>query len=190
MKYILGFFVTILLLILLVVVIFSGGDDKNPAPSTSKALSQYSNTQAEASLTIAGPINYYEEHRVTKVTVGRDVITMEQILGYDGQVVDLKTFPNTELAYAAFLSALEEANFDKGSTAKEVRDDIGRCPLGTRYIYELEENGKQLQRFWSSTCSTPESFLGSQSLTIKLFKRQVPEYNKLDRAFVSSLDRR
>lgn len=188
MKYILGFFVTILLLILLVVLLFSGGgDEKKPVPNSSKALPEYSNTTAEASLSIAGPINYHQDHRVTKVTVGRDAVTLEQIRGYDGQVIDLKTFPNTESAYAAFLNALEEAAFTKGNAEEKTKEDLGRCPLGTRYIYEFEENGKQLQRFWSSTCKGAENYLGDESLTIKLFKRQVPNYDRLNREFRASL---
>ena len=187
MKYILGFFVTILLLILLVVLLFSGGgDEKKPVPNSTKALPEYSNTTAEASLSIAGPINYHQDHRVTKVTVSRDTVTLEQIRGYDGQVVDLKTFPNTEPAYAAFLNALDEADFTKGSTEEKDKVDIGRCPTGTRYIYEFRENGKQLQRFWSSTCRGVENYLGNESLTISLFKRQVPGYDRLNREYLRS----
>lgn len=190
MKYILGFFVTILLLILVVVLIFSGGgEDQKPVPNTSKALPEYSSSQSAASLTIAGPVNYHQDHRVTKVTVSRDTVTLEQIRGYDGQVIDIKTFPNTEPAYAAFLSSLDQAGFTKGDTSEALKKDIGRCPLGTRYIYEFQDGSERLQRFWSSTCTKQQNYLGDESLTIKLFKKQVPNYDRLNRDFLSSLTR-
>lgn len=189
MKYILGFFITILLIILLVVLLVSGGRKKEPVPNTSKALPEYSNTESAASLSIAGPINYYQEHRTTKITVGRDVVTLEQIRGYDGEVIDAQTFSNTEKAYGAFLSALERAGFTKGNSDKELQDDLGRCALGTRYIYEFEDSGKRLQRFWSVSCKGPESYQGNETLTIKLFKAQVPKYEQLNNTFSANLRR-
>ena len=47
-------------------------------------------------------------------------------------------------------------------------------PLGDRYVFELSQNGQNIQRYWTTSCGTPKSYLGAQTLTISLFKAQVP----------------
>lgn len=187
MKYILGFFVTVLLLIVLVMLLVFGGDDKKSVPSTSKTLASYSNSEAETRLTIDGPINAPEMHRATRITVSQTKTTLEQLRGYDGQVIDTKTFDNTQTSYLSFLRALELAGFTKGDTAESLKNDRGYCPLGTRYIFELENNGKKLERFWATTCNGAKSYQGNTGLTVQLFKNQIPNYSKVTTAFERSI---
>jgi hypothetical protein len=187
MKYILGFFVTILLLIVLVMLLVFGGNDKKSVPNTSKTLDSYSKTEALTRLTVDGPINAPEVHRATRITVSKSETTLEQLRGYDGQVIDVKIYPNTQTSYLSFLRALDLAGFTKGDTSESLKNDRGYCPLGSRYIFELQDKGKQLQRFWSTTCKGAKSYEGNTSLTVQLFKNQVPNYSKVTTTFERSL---
>lgn len=189
MKYILGFFITILLLVLLIVLLVTGGDNKTSGPTTSKALTEYANTDSVSSLTIAGPINAQQEYRETRISVNRDTTTLEQIQGYQGAVTDLQTFPNSVASYEAFLRSIELAGFTKGDKSEKLKNDRGYCPLGTRYIFEFEAEGKQLERFWSTSCSGAKTYLGNTSLSVTLFKRQIPDFNRLDSEYARRISR-
>lgn len=187
MKYILGFFVTILLLIILVMLLVFGGDDKKPVPNTSKTLDSYSKTDAITRLTIDGPVTAPEEHRATRISVTQTETKLEQLRGYDGEILDTKIYPNTQTSYLSFLRSLDLAGYTDGDTSEALKNDRGHCPLGKRYIFELQEKGKQLQRFWSTTCKGPKSYQGNTGLTVKLFEKQIPDYAKVVRTFERGL---
>lgn len=179
MRYLIGFFITVGLIILLIVLLVTGGS-KSKVPTTSKSLDSYSTSSAVVRLTIDGPINSAKEHRATRITVGRDSTTYEQLQGYDGNVTLLQTYPNSQTGYESFLRAIQLAGFTKGDTSSKLKDDRGYCPLGSRFIFEIEDNGNRLERFWSTNCSGPKSFLGNTNLVVDLFKRQVPDFYKLN----------
>lgn len=179
MRYLFGFFITVGLIILLIVLLVTGGN-KSKVPNTSKTLASYANSTAVVRLTIDGPINSVQDHRASRITVGRDNTTYEQLQGYDGNVTLLQTYPNTPTSYGTFLRAIALAGFTKGDTASALKNDRGYCPLGSRFIFELEDNGQQLERFWSTSCSGAKSFLGNANLIVNLFKRQVPDFNKMN----------
>ena len=181
MKYLIGLLVTIGLIILLIVLLVTGGS-KSKVPHTSQSLSSYSNDdQALVRLTVDGPINSPQDHRATRITVSRDSTVYEQLKGYNGEVVNLKTFPNTQTSYLSFLRSIELAGFTRGDTSAALTNDRGHCPLGSRYIFEIEDHGKQLERFWSTSCSGPKSFQGSANLIISLFRMQVPGFYNQNR---------
>ena len=177
MKYIIGLFVTIGLLILLIVLLTMGGGSKTKVPNSSQTLESYANSSATVRLTVEGPINAPQDHLATRITVSRDMTTYEQIRGYDGGVVKTQSFPNTLSSYDSFLRAIELAGFTKGVTTDALKNDRGFCALGSRYIFELDDGGKQLERYWSSSCSGPKTFNGNTNLNITLFRKQVPNFN-------------
>ncbi len=177
MRYFIGFLITIGLIIMLIVLIFSGGG--KPKTAIPKPLSSYSNTDAEVSMTIDGPVNADQNHQQVRITVGTSSVTYEEVSGYDGNVTERQTFHNTEAAYATFLRSLAIAGFTKGDTTASLRDERGHCPLGDRYIFELNQDGNSLERYWTATCGGPKTFLGNQAVTSQLFKDQVPKYNSL-----------
>jgi hypothetical protein len=178
MRYFIGFMVTLGLIILLIILLFRGGG-KPSTTGAGKPLISYANTTAEAQLTIDGPVNAQQEHQQIKVSVSRDTVTFEQLQGYDGSVVNLQTFANTENAYDVFLHALTVANFTKGNPSSALRDERGYCALGDRYIFEFTQNSNDLERYWATSCGSPKSYLGSLNLTIDLFQKQVPNYSLL-----------
>jgi hypothetical protein len=178
MRYFIGFLVTVGLVIILVILLFNGGG-KSKVPHTTKTLTDYATTDSNVSMTIAGPINAVSVHREQRVTVDRNNVTFEQMTGYDGQVVDTQVFANTDSAYDAFLHALQHAGFTRGNNSKALQDDVGFCSTGERYIFELNDDGKRLQRYWSSSCGSPKTYQGSLNLTLTLFQAQVPNYSTL-----------
>lgn len=179
MRYFIGFIITISLLIVLIVLLFSGGNDKAKVPTTSKTLTSYAVTDAEARLTIDGPINAESEHRQIQISVDNNRVLYTEIGGYNGNVINQKSFSNNTNAYRNFLASLAHAGFTKGSTDSKLSSEAGYCPLGNRYIYELNEGGKSVERFWNTSCGKPKSYLGNQALTTNLFESQVPGYNDL-----------
>jgi len=185
MRYFVGIFLTIGLIILLIVLLLphGGGDGgvaspKAKVPITDKALIAYANTDTVVRLTIDGPVNAPQDHRQAVITVGKDQTTFDQVQGYDNSVTNHQTYPNTQSGYSSFLHALAHAGFTKGDTKPADQDERGYCPTGNRYIFELIKNGDDVERFWSTSCGKPKTYQGNNSLTLQLFKAQVPDYDK------------
>ena len=182
MRYFIGFLITIGLIIILIVLLLGGGGGNGPKkPKTTKALADYASTEAEVRMTIDGPVNADQTHQQIRITVDNNVTTYEQIQGYQDTVVNSQNFDNNENSYSNFLYALGHAGFTKGDITKALANDKGYCPLGNRYIFELIDNGKDVQRFWGTSCGghAPKTYRGNLNLTITLFQAQVPNYQNL-----------
>lgn len=177
MRYFLAFLATIGLLIILIILIISGGNDnksqsKQAAPE--KQMIDYVDTDAKMVVTTAGPINADSLHRQMQIHVSSSQVKYVEINGYNGDVVFEQSFSNTKNAFRDFLQALQFAGFNKGSDEKIT--ETGRCALGYRYTYEIWENSKQIQRYWSTSCGGLMTFLGDAGRTFDLFEMQVPDY--------------
>ena len=183
MRYIFGLLVVLGLLILLIVLLVGGGG-KPKVPATSKTLDSYATTNAETRLTIDGSVNAQSIHNQIRITVDRNNVTYEQVQGYNGNVIKMQRFDNTENAYANFLSALTHAGFTKGNADKALADERGYCSTGDRYIFELSQNDKNIERFWATNCGNPKTYGGNANLTVELFKAQVPGYSDLTQSIV------
>ena len=178
LRYLIGFIITIGLVILLIVLLFSGGGGTTKkVPTSGKALDSYASTDAEVRLTIDGPINAEQNHRQAQITVGRNSAVLNVIQGYNGTVVNQQNFANTEAGYSAFLHALELVGFTRGDTSNSgLKTEAGHCPLGRRYIFEIIQGGKAIERFWATSCNGPHTYLGNVLTTIELFQVQIPTY--------------
>lgn len=182
MRYIVGFLIGIGLLVLtviLVIRIFSGGGAEDaPRPID---LNSYSTTDTVVRLTLDGPVVANQQHEQLRITVGRDAVLYERFQGYQGDIVDTRSYPNNQDAYAEFLRALDVAEFEKGN-ADGPKDERGFCPTGQRYIYEAIGEGENLVRWWNTSCGgNTGNFVGRGSVVRNLFKKQVPDYNELTR---------
>lgn len=178
-RYFIGFIASIGLLVILIVLIFSGGSSPKKVPKTSKTLDSYATSGGSVVLTIDGPINAEQNHEQVRITVSGDSATFDHIKGYEGGVADTKSYPNNQDAYTNFLFALEKAGFNLGNTSSSLKDERGFCPLGDRYIFELQQDGEELQRFWATNCGGTKSYLGNVNLTLQLFQNQIPDYGNL-----------
>lgn len=185
MRYIVGFLIGIGLIVLtfiLVVRLFSGGGgEEGPRPID---LNSYSTTDTVVRLTLDGPIIADQKHEQVRITVGRDNVLYERFRGYQGDIIDTRSYPNNQDAYAEFLRALDVAEFEKGNPEK-VKDERGYCPTGQRYVYEAIGEGENLVRWWSTSCGGDSgNFDGRASVVRSLFRRQVPDYSELTRRTV------
>lgn len=178
MRYFVGFLIAIGLIILLIFLLVSGGN-KPKNPVTPRTLPSYATRDSEVSMVLDGPVNSQQEHNQIRITVDRNAVIYQQIRGYNDNVVNQQTFANTQAAYEVFLRALDHAGFTKGNRSPELADERGYCPLGQRYIFELQDSGDRLERFWATSCGKPKTYLGVTSLTVTLFQNQVPGYDNL-----------
>lgn len=176
MRYFIGLIVTLGLIILLIILLVSGG--KGPVHKP-KRVTDYANTDAQMVMTIDGPVNADSLHEQVRVTVDGTDVTYEHIKGYQGDVVGTKIFANNDSAYDTFLHALFHAGYDRGNNDLVLKDDRGWCATGERYIFEIVQNGKTLQRYWNTSCNNTKTYLGNTDLTLTLFKAQVPGYDDL-----------
>lgn len=173
------------LIILLFSKIFSGGDQTAPVATTK--LSSYARSGTSAELYTDGPIILNQEHRAIRITVEATQSKIELISGYDGQVIRQEVFPNTQEGYLNFLKGLDTLGFSK-TNKTALKDERGQCPLETRYVYSLKENGTNVFRYWSTTCGTG-NFGGRGSSVRTLFQRQIPPavYREFQRDFSTRL---
>lgn len=130
-------------------------------------------------MTIDGPITAQSTHNQVRVSVNRDTATFQQLVGYDGTVVNSKSYSNTTNSYDAFLRALAHAGFMLGNTNPAITNPTGYCPLGNIYSFELINEGAIVQNFWTTSCGSPKTYNGNTSLTISLFRSQIPDYSTL-----------
>lgn len=190
MRYFIGFLVTTGLIIVLIVLLFTGhsgnnGNDRQvqttgQKPKTTSQLASYADTDVVARLTIDGKINADSNHSAIRITVGREDVTYEQILGYQGAVVNRLDFANNQSAYSNFLYALGRAGFTRGDNNPRLANEKGFCPLSRRYIFELRDGDHDIQRYWATYCGgIPKTYQGVLSLTINLFQLQVPKYQEM-----------
>jgi hypothetical protein len=186
MNYIVRRIITVFAIILIIifgVVLLRGGSNK-PKPITPVTrqildLPEYANTDAQVRMTIDGRINGEDIHRAIRITVGRDQRSIDIIHGYSDQVIESHQYPNSLNAYDVFLRALKGQGFLQARKKVKNTDDRGQCPLGQRYIFELNQSGEQISRLWASNCSGVGTFAGKSSNTQTLFKRQISEYDKI-----------
>lgn len=181
-RYLIVFFIILALLIFIAVKLFGGGGKpkQNPTPKAPvvQPLPDYSDTMAEVSMTIDGRINGDDQHRAIRVTVDRFSRKLDIIGGYSSNILQEKTFSNNENAYDIFLRALNNSGFLAKRKKPSVSDERGQCPLGNRFIFELNDSGDVLSHLWSSSCGTG-TIGGSTSTLQQLFQNQITDYDRL-----------
>lgn len=178
LRYFVGFIITLGLIIALIILLFSGGNNSKKSVSQ-PLLSSYAATNATVLMTIDGPITAPQNHTQIRVSVNRNNATFQQLVGYDGAVVNAKSYSNTSNSYGAFLRAIMRAGFSLGNTNPTISDPTGYCPLGNVYHFELINEGVVLQNFWTTSCGSPKTYKGNTDLTISLFRSQIPDYGTL-----------
>jgi hypothetical protein len=179
MRYFIAFAATLGLLFLLLFLLFHGGKGGPKVLQTNRSIISYATTDAQAQLTIDGPINADQEHTAAQITIDNHSVTFKQLRGYQGTVINTQAFASNENAYANFLFALARAGFASGSNNKALSDERGYCPLGDRYVFQLTQDGRDIERYWATSCGGAKTYLGNLNLTLALFQAQVPSYGTL-----------
>lgn len=171
-------------LVLLLVLIFGIGDsNKNstssskPAKNTPAVLTDYITPESKMVLTIDGTINGDDIHRSIRITVDHNDRELEVIQGYQNNVIQRNTFVNNMSAYDSFVHALGRTGF--GKVRKTSDTDIrGVCATGQRYTFEVYDDGKNVSRTWSATCTKGTSMAMAPQV-LALFKAQITGYGEL-----------
>lgn len=177
-------FIVFITLVFFAIRIFGGGNEPKTTPRPPgpvvKPLPEYADTLAEVSMTVDGRINGDDAHRQIRITVDRFQRRLEIIAGYQGNVIQKNEFQNSQKAYETFLRSLNNSGFlAKRNNGTNTNPD-GQCPLGRRFIYELNDSGDVLSRLWTTTCGSRTGTLAGNSATLQsIFQAQITDYNKL-----------
>jgi hypothetical protein len=166
-----GLGVVVLIIIVLIKAIsgFTGGSGTS---ATQVNVGKYSDSAASASFLVDDAINNDQDHRQLKITVSGTQIEADVIQGYQGTVIDSRTYPNNSVAFDSFLQSLKLLNFAKGSTSSKLGNYTGYCPTGERYIYTFNDGSKDLFSFWSTSCGQG-TFGGNAAGVRDLFEQQI-----------------
>jgi hypothetical protein len=178
-RYLIGLLIGIGLIVVVFIFIFRGGNSPAPAPNATARMVDYANTTTTVRVIQDLPVSADQTHHELVTTVGRDnvVFTVEQ--GYEGQVLRSQNYRNNSAAYAEFLRALQIAGYTNGVSDPKLVDERGYCPAGNRYIFEINDPNRTIQRYWSTTCGNIGNFKGKTQTILNLYQRQVPDYDKL-----------
>jgi len=175
-------FAGIFLFVLILVLLFTGGGKKPAVTGVQlRPLPDYAETNATVSFTTQGIVNADDLHRSIRITISANQSQLDVLQGYNPRVISSKTFVNNQEAYTVFLKSIDKVGFlTKIKNPKVTADPAGYCPLGYRYVYELNNDGDELSHLWASTCgkSVGTSNAAVSTLNI-LFENQIPNYDTL-----------
>lgn len=173
-----GFIIFIVILVML----FGGGGKKPGAPvNPIKPLADYAATDATTSFTVDGIVNGDEMHRAIRITVSASQRQLDVLQGYNPSVIQSNTFVNNQEAYTVFLKSIRNSGFlAKNNKSRAPADPAGQCPLGFRYILNLNQDGDDLSNLWASSCGSAVGNAAGVLSTIQtLFQDQIPSYSTL-----------
>jgi hypothetical protein len=177
-RYIIGFLVTIGLIILAFVLLLHGGGSNSAGQAGPLDATKYASTNVVMQLTVDNPITAEDTHRQIVISVGKDSSTIYVYKGYQRTVLTTKTYANNISSYNSFLASLQRAGFTEGNRSKTNDSELGFCPLGDRFVYEVVSGDQDLQRFWSTSCGQG-NFHGNRATVLELFQQQIPDYGTL-----------
>jgi len=178
----LAFIAAVIVVILLVLSLFRGlespNGDTGSLITSSYSLDDKTAVDSVARYTISGPIVAEENYRQVRITISKNVRTVEVLKGYKGTVDKTSTLPNTPESYTAFLGALRAAKFaNKRETSDTDLSSI--CVTGNKYFYDLSLSGEKKVDTWATSCSNKSgTFAGNKDATAQLFRSQVPTYQE------------
>lgn len=175
-RYFLGFLAAVALIVVVFILIIRGFSGGERAPESE--LTDYARTQTVMRMTVEGEVNADQEHRSAIVTVGRSNNTIELVQGYEGRVMQTRTYASNEEAYATFLRALQLQGYTRGDDNPDREDSRGVCPTGKVYTFEIVTGSAVVQRFWTTSCKEG-TFRGNTNLIRTLFREQIPDYSEI-----------
>jgi hypothetical protein len=178
MRYLIGILLFIFLIIFVIVKLLTGGSDEQPKLPPN--LSSYADTTTTVRYKIDTPVSAAETHRVVTIEVGNNSAVFTVSKGYDGEVIQSRSYPVTTNGYATFLLSLQRTGgFNQGNDDESLRDERGYCATGNRYSYDIVRgDGSLIQHYWSTSCKQ-KTFEGIPGQVQELFMAQVPDFDDL-----------
>lgn len=178
------YFLSFIIIIAIVVAAFvvaslaiGGGSSKSDSNSAIN-LADYASTSKSVKLSIGGNLRSDSEYREFDITVSQNRTSIDVIGGYQGNVLETKSYENNQSAYRNFLAALQRAGFTKGSDNDKDGNVEGACASGRRFVLEIMDGNQVEQNYWTSSCKTG-NFEGKIDQIITLFQWQVPDYSAI-----------
>lgn len=176
LRFLIGVGVVIILIIIALIIILG----HHPAVNHQRPLESYTNDPtAQVAMLIDGPVNAVSQHNQVQIFITNSQTTINIFRGYNDQVISSKHFNMTVNAFHVFLRSLATAGFMEGSNNPALSEASGYCPTGDTYIFSLNDNGSQVQRYWTTDCGGTHTYNGNLSLTTQLFEAQVPGYGNM-----------
>ena len=177
-RYFIGFILAVGLIVVVIVLIVRGVTSPHKGP-TAIDLPSYANTDTKVQYTIDTPVKSPDMHNDVIMSVSNTTATIMVTQGYDGDTVNLKSYPMTTSGYEVFLKSLALNGYTKGNADPALRDERGHCATGDRFVYEIiDDTGNDIQRYWHTTCNTG-TFGGNPDIIRRLFTEQFPDYSTL-----------
>ena len=157
MKYGLGVLAIIVIAFVAILLIVRQGPSSTSTSTAKKkttatSLLDYDNSESSVQLTIQGRLTGEDQHQSVRITVTQSKRTVEIINGYEDNIIKSQTFPNTPAAYTNFIQAINNAGYSKSRKAV-AETEIGICPSGNRYVYQLNKGSEKIQRLWADNCA-------------------------------------
>lgn len=178
LRYFIGLGLVIVLLFVVIFMIIRGGGEEGKVPEAERELTSYADdSDAAVVFTTIGPVVAPQDHSEAQIVITNSDSSIDVMQGFDGNVINSQSYPMTTSAFGEFLHALDRAGYTEGNTAEDLKDDRGFCPTGSRYIFEVRDGSKTVQRFWATSCrNAPKTYRGNLNLTLELFRSQIPDY--------------
>lgn len=153
-----------------------------PAPVS--VLDTLNSDDSEIRMTVLGRIIAKESHIDETISISKSRRNIYYVRAYSGTAEPNISFDNNAPAYEDFVRALNKAGFtatqvQKKDAPKPADTEIGLCPNGQRYIYEIIKGGQSIYRAWSTTCGDATTFGGNPGTIRNLIILQIPNYNKI-----------
>jgi len=161
----------LILVIVIIVRLFSG---PKASPLTPVDVGIYAHSNATAQLVMQGPNVLDANFRQIKITISQYKNEIDVIQGYQGHVIQTKTYDSNSAAFATFLQSQKLKGFSMG-TIKNMGDYRGYCPFASRYLYSFNDGNSDLFNYWSTSCGGQGTFRGSAHDVRRLFIQQIPE---------------
>lgn len=179
LRFLLAVAIAIVLIIILIIIIFSGGSSSH-LPVAKPMAAYADNSTAQVAMLIDGPFTTPAHHNQVLIVVNNSQATIDTFQGFNDTLLKSNTYPFSQAGFHVFLRSLEFAKFNDGSNNPALSQASGYCPLGDRYIFSFNVNNRQVQRYWTTSCSgVTHTFNGNLSLTMQLFKSLFPDYSNL-----------
>jgi hypothetical protein len=171
----------IIIFIVVAVLFFSGfikrTDDVKENMVINNTLGQYASSNTSVTFLTTGSIKSDEEYHSIRITVSKNSKTIKILSGYKYTPIETASYTNNLEAYRAFLSSLEESGFTEKK--RDNSSPAGKCSLGKKFFFSATGIPEMPDNSWGSTCYHVGTFNGNLNTIQQLFRKQIPDYNKI-----------
>lgn len=131
--------------------------------------------QTAVRMSVRGPIVASEQHYSIVITISQSSRSITTYRGYEGEIIETKTLPNTAAAFNDLLAALNRAGYME-ENASITQDPEGICAVGQLIQFEVLDGDKSAKKLWTTSCAKLEGTFAGRDINVEaLFQNQIPE---------------